>query len=520
MKEITLGRLIDAEDVIKASAGGWTGKLVTAITSDSREVIPGSVFFALNGSQTSGARFITESVARGAVAVVTDVEDTYYRALAEFVLLVPEARKTFALASRQYFNAPDDKMNIVGITGTNGKTSVAWIISEAFALLEKRPALYLGTLGARLVSEEQQNRSGQIVTLSWEDGKNTTPGIHQLWSILDWAQAQGAGLVALEVSSHSLEQERVYGLQFDVAAFTNLSRDHMDYHLTEENYGKAKEKLFKDLLVPGEKEGRSAVLNTDDQWGQAIYERLVDLPEGCRRLSVSEKINQADVHLVSAKLDQEETVLEVDFGGNRLVFGTRLIGAFNVSNILLASSCLWALGYQPQDVCSALGKVSSAPGRMQVVYRGEFTVVVDYAHTPDALERVQASLRPFCRGKLITVFGCGGDRDRGKRPMMAEIVSRYAQIGIVTSDNPRFEDPLAIIAEILAGFPCPSPKTSDFRWLSMPDRYQAVASAISLAEPGDLVLVAGKGHELYQEISGVKQPFSDVETVKRILNLQ
>jgi len=464
------------------------------LTADSRAVKLGSVFVAYPGTVRDGRTFIAEAIARGAAAVIWESEGFAWDARWE-VANIPVANlraRISGIAGEAYGN-PSDALWMAGVTGTNGKTSVSQWIAAALDALGRRAAV-LGTLGNGLVGERTEAR-------------NTTPDAIVLQRLLADYLRRGARAVAMEVSSHGLDQDRVAGIKYDVAVFTNLTRDHLDYHGTMEAYGEAKFRLFSARGLT------HAVLNVDDAWGARFARRLaagaLDVitfgsaaAETQPRLRASRvALSEAGVHF---RLEGEWGTGDVD---------ARVLGAFNVSNLLAVAGALLAAGVSFEEVVQALARLEPVPGRLERLGGGNLPlVVIDYAHTPDALEKALQALaavlasgeREARRGRLLCVFGCGGDRDAGKRPIMGEVAARLADHVIVTSDNPRNEDPRAIIAQVMAGVGARGAEAIE-------DRQVAIFAAVHQARPGDVVLLAGKGHETYQEIAGVRHPFNDRE---------
>jgi len=460
------------------------------LTTDSRAVKHGSVFLAYPGSRRDGRLFIGDAIARGAAAVLWEGRDFDWRPEWDVPnLAVEDLRGRASEIAGVVYGDPSAKLWMVGVTGTNGKTSVAQWVAQAFDGLGRRAAV-LGTLGNGLVGERAE-------------AKNTTPDPVVLQRELADYLRRGAKVAAMEVSSHGLDQGRAAGIKFDVAAFTNLSRDHLDYHGTMEAYAEAKFRLFQARGV-----GR-AVINVDADWGRLFAGRL--------RGTAVDVVGYglAGGRLRAAGFEQSEAGLRIriegDWGSGEVA--VPVLGAFNVSNLLAVAGTLLASGVGFEAALAALARLGPVPGRLQRLGGGELPLaVVDYAHTPDALEKALAAVRPVVAPgrRLLCVFGCGGDRDAGKRAIMGEAAARLADHVIVTSDNPRGEDPQAIIDQVLAGVLSGSVE-------AIADRQVAIFSAVHQAAPGDVVLVAGKGHETYQEIAGVRHPFSDAEVAAAAL---
>jgi UDP-N-acetylmuramoyl-L-alanyl-D-glutamate--2,6-diaminopimelate ligase len=467
---------------------------ITELTADSRDVRAGVSFAAFPGGRQDGRDFIAQAIAAGANAVLWERAGFAWRQewRVPNVPLAGLRERLGAIASLKY-GKPSERLWVVGVTGTNGKTSCSTWVAQALTRLGKKAAV-IGTLGNGLVGE-----GGSEL----DQPTHTTPDAIRLQKLFARFADAGADCVVMEVSSHGLEQGRVNGTAFDVALFTNLSRDHLDYHGDMASYAAAKARLF---AMPGLK---AAVINVDDEFGKLLAQSL-------RRSAVqviSYGIGSGD--LSAARLELTGGIgMDVAYGNDRLPLSSGLLGAFNAANLLGVIGVLLASGVTLAAAVQVASELVPVAGRLQQLGGGEQPLVaIDYAHTPDALEKVLAALRPVVTpgGRLICVFGCGGDRDRGKRPIMGEIAARLADIAIVTSDNPRSEAPGVIIDEIVVGM-----EGSKFE--VEVDRKQAIFNAIGRARPGDVVLVAGKGHEPYQEIQGVRHPFSDVEVAGKALS--
>jgi UDP-N-acetylmuramoyl-L-alanyl-D-glutamate--2,6-diaminopimelate ligase len=462
------------------------GALPRRVTSDSRRVEPGVAFAAYPGSQADGRAFVPDALARGASAVLWDPQGFTWDARWQRPNLAVERlqARLGTIADFLYGN-PSRQLWMVGVTGTNGKTSCAHWIAQAHDACG-RPAAIVGTLGNGLV--------GGVARAT-----HTTPDAAVLHELLAQFRAAGAQVVAMEVSSHGLDQGRVNGVHFDVALFTNLTRDHLDYHQTMAAYAATKARLFAwpDLRV--------AVVNGDDPFGA----QLIDDARGRGLRVLSYGLGVADIAASGLRMDGKGIALDVTTPSGKAQLRAPVIGAFNVYNLLGVLGVLLASDVPLDAAVKALAELESPEGRMQRLGGdGKPLVVVDYAHTPDALEKVLLATRPAVAadGTLVCVFGCGGDRDAGKRPQMGAIASRLADRVVVTSDNPRGEDPAAIIADITRGIDAAERQ----RVVTEADRRTAIHGAIAAAGPGDVVLVAGKGHERYQEHNGVRTAFSDV----------
>ncbi|MDQ2986342.1 MAG: UDP-N-acetylmuramoyl-L-alanyl-D-glutamate--2,6-diaminopimelate ligase [Armatimonadota bacterium] len=456
---------------------------VDSVTLDSRSACPGSIFVASKGTSLDGHDFIGDALASGASIAVSRLDVFEGRSPAVLVENSNEATWRF---SKQVYGDPSAKLKVIGVTGTNGKTTVAWVLRQALESLGQRTA-YMGTLGA-------------FVGQECIDTGLTTPFSPEINEFLARCANDGVDALTMEVSSHALAQKRVDGVEFDVAVFTNLSHDHLDFHTDFADYFAAKERLFFDL--PSRKELKS-VLNVDDPFGAQIARKI----GGAITFG-----DTGAVKLMEAHPGLDSLRMQVAYSGQKWEITAPLGARFNVSNSMAVLSALLALGYSPADSSRALASVSAAPGRFEPVENGRgVSVIVDYAHTPDALEKVLLSASELTGGRLICVFGCGGDRDKDKRPKMASAASSIASIVWVTSDNPRTEDPESIIADILPGLvPATESRVE-------PDRRKAIFGAIAEARPGDCVVVAGKGHEDYQIIGKEKTHFDDREVAAEAL---
>ncbi len=476
------------------------GVKITRLVTDSREVAAGDTFVAYPGAATDGRQFIGQAIANGANAVIWESEKfSWDESWKVPHLAVRDLRHHAGEIADFIYGGPSKKLWMVGVTGTNGKTSCSHWLAQSFGALGRKTAL-LGTLGNGFPGALQP-------TL------NTTPDAIRLHGLLAEYVGQGAQGAAMEVSSHALAQGRVNGVKYDVALLTNLSRDHLDYHGDMANYAAAKRRLFDWPQL------KHAVLNLDDEFGVDLAEKLQSagvevVGYGLTETALSHAeqngmrmVYCGDLKMTPGGLDLQ---LHTSWGAGQLK--SRLVGRFNASNLLGALAVLLVSEVGLTDAVRVLARVEAAPGRMQTLGGGDRpVVVVDYAHTPDALQKVLQSLREAAgKGRLVCVFGCGGDRDRGKRPMMGQVVANLADVCIVTSDNPRSEDPAEIIAAIVAGM-------AGCTYRIIEDRAEAISIAIGEARAADTVLLAGKGHETYQEIHGMKHPFSDIEVAQRTL---
>ncbi|HZT52143.1 MAG TPA: UDP-N-acetylmuramoyl-L-alanyl-D-glutamate--2,6-diaminopimelate ligase [Stellaceae bacterium] len=466
---------------------------IAGLTADSREVKPGFLFAALRGTRTDGTRFVGEAVARGAAAVLLadprPFAELARRAPPVRLIADPNPRRRLArMAAR--FHAPQPA-TLVAVTGTNGKTSVAWFTRQIWEFCGLAAAS-LGTLGI----------VGPGVT---ESGSHTTPDPVALHRTLQRLALAGISHVALEASSHGLDQYRLDGLALAAAAFTNLTRDHLDYHADMAAYLAAKKRLFSELLP----RGGTAVLNFDTAEGRALSAECRAWGQHVVGFGTAEN---ADLRLVATQPSATGQSIEIAVSGDRHALALPLLGAFQASNVLAALGLAIAGGAPPGAAVAALPRLVGVPGRMEHVasHPNGAPIIVDYAHTPDALETVLTALRPHCRGRLAVVFGCGGDRDPGKRPMMGAIAARLADRAIVTDDNPRTENASAIRRAILAAAPAAQ---------EIDDRRAAIRAGIAALAPGDVLLLAGKGHESGQIVGSTTLPFSDAAVAREAVSM-
>ena len=472
---------------------GSLDRAITGIVMDSRRVVPGNVFFALPGLRTNGGLHVAEALSRGAVAIVSDAPPATAPAKVTFIQ-VADPRAALARAARRVQGAPDRDLAVVGVTGTNGKTTVAHLIKH---LLEDGPRVgLLGTinydLGARIVPSFK-----------------TTPEAPEIFGML--AQMRGAGCreAVMEVSSHGIDQRRVLGLEFAAAVFTNLTQDHLDYHQTLEAYFQVKARLFTGETGPVPP---VCVINQDDAHGR----RLLDLvPAGSSRVVTYGESSGAAVRAENVELGFKETTFTVVWPEGRARVRSPLLGRYNVANVLAAVATAYGLGRNPHAFLARLSVFPGVPGRMERIEEGQdFNVLVDYAHTDDALRNALGMLRPITPGRLLCVFGCGGNRDRAKRPLMVRAVEDCADLALATADNPRGETVAAIFDDMRTGVSRPE----KFTWIE--DRRRALSLALDLCRPGDCLLVAGKGHETYQEFADTITPFDDRQIVRELIQLK
>ena len=463
---------------------------ITGMVMDSREVKPGDAFVAIAGFGAHGLKFVDQARAQGAVAILFEPPAPVDLPAPSDAIAVPNLRARLGELADRFHGRVTEAMTVVGVTGTNGKTSTVQLLAQAWTLRGIR----IGTLGVGLY--------GQVEPTGF-----TTPLVLKLHDLLAQLHEQGAQAVAMEVSSHALDQGRADGVHFDVAVFTNLTRDHLDYHGDMETYGAAKARLF---AWPGLK---AAAINLDDDYGRRLHAQV---PASLKPVGVSSRgAVGAALRADALRLDSAGIAFELVVGGESHAVRSPLLGRFNVDNLLAVAGALYALGDPVAQIASTLSQLQPIHGRMNRLGGDGIKplVVIDYAHTPDALEQALKSLRAHAQARLICVFGCGGERDRGKRPQMAAIAEANADFVIVTDDNPRAEDGDQIVADILAGF------TRAGGIVVQRDRAAAISRAIGEATPDDIVLIAGKGHEPYQEINGVQHPFDDTQVARHRLEV-
>jgi UDP-N-acetylmuramoyl-L-alanyl-D-glutamate--2,6-diaminopimelate ligase len=470
---------------------------ISGLDYDSRRIKPGDVFVAMQGESSDGNRFIDQAISAGAVAIVTDSATEKPRPNVAWAQ-VPHGRRALARLSANFYKKPAERLAITGITGTNGKSTTAFLIESILTAAGRKSAL-IGTI--------EYHVAGKTLP-----APHTTPEALELNRILNQALGQGATEVVMEVSSHALEQQRVYGIPFDVAVFTNLTRDHLDYHRTMEEYFASKQILFEGC---GTEPPRAALLNTDDEFGQKLVK--VSQKRGSEVLTYG--LGKVDFHAEKVDISPRGTRFDLITPKETIPLFSPLIGKVNVYNVLAAAGAAYARNCSSEVIAKGVATVVRVPGRFERVdCQQPFTVVVDYAHTDDALRNLTALAREFVhqagqKGRVITVFGCGGDRDRAKRPLMGEAAGRGSDFVVLTSDNPRSEDPLAIINDAMVGL-----QRAGAKYKTEPDRKAAITVAVREARPGDIVLIAGKGHEKVQITRDGSIPFDDVEVAQKILH--
>src|SRR3954463_15711355 len=473
-----------------SSVVGPTDRVVESIAYDSRRVQRNGLFVALRGEKVDGHQFIDQAVEKGATVLVTENEVQSPRATC---LVVDNTRAALADLAATFYQQPARRLKLAAVTGTNGKTTTTFLIKH----ICEKAGLRCGLLGT--VRYEIADRVLPAV--------RTTPESLDVYDLLGQMLSAGCKAAAMEVSSHALAQDRVRGLEWDVAVFTNLTQDHLDFHGTMENYFEAKARLFLELAGQKAKTKPTAVINLDDPYGAKLVDRLEKkIPVVTYGVGVHADFRASNYHPEFAG-----TSYQLDAHGKSYLVRVPLIGRFNVANSMAALAAASSMGIGLREAILSLGRSPQVPGRLEAVpAKRQFQVFVDYAHTPDALLNVVKTLRELEPRKLIVVFGCGGDRDRQKRPLMAQVCDQFADFSIITSDNPRKEDPDAIIAEAEKGF-----RSKNYEKIT--DRAKAIARAIELGQPRDIVLIAGKGHEAYQEFADHTIPFDDIQVARQAL---
>lgn len=462
---------------------------LSGLHNDSRQIKPGFLFFAYPGAAADGRFYIQQAMNAGATAIVYEPDAWDSQLPAELPCIpLPGLATRLAEIANRFYGEPSKKLKVTGVTGTNGKTTIAYQLAQAHALLGSK-STYIGTIG-----------QGDVTAL--EALNNTTPDALCLQQLFHGYVENSVQQVCMEVSSHALSQGRVDCIDFQQAIFTNLSHEHLDYHQNMSNYAAAKALLFAKPTL------KWAIINQDDAYSQFMQ----GTADSCQTISygINEGALVRALHW-EVSLKGTHLVLSSPWGEQELLINA--LGFFNIYNTLAVFASLLVSGYPVEAVVTTIAKLKAAPGRMEIVSHEPYTIV-DYAHSPDALENVLLTLQKVKQGRIIVVFGCGGDRDKTKRPMMGKIASQYADIVIITSDNPRTEDPLQIIASIESGI------SDQSNLYKISDRKQAIAKAIALADKEDIIVVAGKGHEAYQQIGHVRYPFSDQEVIHQLCSEQ
>ncbi len=493
---MTFQQLLQGAEVLSQSGN----PAITGVEYDSRRVRPGTLFVAMKGESSDGNRFIDQAIAEGAVAIVTDSLSEVPRPGVAWAQVV-HGRRALARLSANFYKRPAERIANSGITGTNGKSTTAFLIESILQAAGRKTAL-VGTI--------EYHVAGKVLP-----APHTTPESLELNRLLSEGLSQGVTEAVMEVSSHALEQQRVFGIPFDVAVFTNLTRDHLDYHGTMENYFQAKEVLFAGC---GTEPPRAAILNIDDEYGR----QLQKFCKNKNALVLSYGLAAGDFHAESVEITPRGTRFQMITPSETVPIWTPLIGNVNVYNVLAACAAGYARDCSAGAIAQGIFDLVRVPGRFERVDCGQpFTVVVDYAHTDDALRNLTMLARDFVaraglKGKVITLFGCGGDRDRTKRPLMGEAAGKGSDFVILTSDNPRSEDPLAIMNDAVVGL---QRSGVPAKYSMEPDRRKAIASALQMATPGDMVLLAGKGHEKVQITKNGIVPFDDVDVARESLKI-
>ncbi len=489
---MTIAELMKAIHPLEVS--GDLSAEVVDVTDDSRQVKKGSLFVAVKGTQVDGHRFTEPAWSNGAVGVV--VEDSLKShqdstaETARVTLVVEDSKQALGLLASRLHADPSSHLKMIGVTGTNGKTTVTHLIRALFDGIGKKSGV-VGTVG-------------YFIDKAFFPASHTTPGAVQLQELLDKMVQADLDTAILEVSSHALALGRVAGCEFDIAVFTNLTQDHLDFHVDMDAYFSAKQLLFTQMLTVEQKLKRKrAVVNVDDDWGAKLV-RTCSAPVWTYGIRGDADIRAHDINFSLAG-----TQFRVVTPGGSIGIQSQLVGEHNVYNILAAIGVGLESGMPLDSIASSLALVNNVPGRFERIDQGQnFTVIVDYAHTDDALLRVLLAAKSLREQRIITVFGCGGDRDKGKRPKMGQVAVRHSDLAILTSDNPRTEDPITILQDIEEGIlNVPQPMRSDYRMI--PDRREAIEAAIDAAEPKDIVVIAGKGHEDYQIVGANRLDFDD-----------
>ncbi|PIQ99816.1 MAG: UDP-N-acetylmuramoyl-L-alanyl-D-glutamate--2,6-diaminopimelate ligase [Nitrospinae bacterium CG11_big_fil_rev_8_21_14_0_20_45_15] len=466
---------------------GFSGDLereITGVEYDSRRIQPGNVFVAVSGLSQDGSKFIEEAVARGATAIVSEHPASNFETREDHptFIHVADARAALAQFSNEFYASPSDRLKLTGITGSNGKTTTSYLLESIFNAADKKTGV-LGTINYRY--------GGKIFPASF-----TTPESSDLNRMLGEMADQNIEHCFLEISSHALILKRAFGLNIEVGVFTNLTRDHLDFHETMDDYKNAKKLLF------GNNHVKKAVLNIDDPAGKEIFNEL-----SMERLSIGIH-SPADIFAENVRLSDKGTSFDLKTPSGNVAIDTSLLGLHNVHNLLTATAVAFLQGLVLADIVKGIRSLGSVPGRFESINLGQdFAVIVDYAHTDDALSKALHAARAVTKNRLIVVFGCGGNRDRGKRELMGQVALELSDYAIITSDNPRREEPQSIIDDILTGLPEDAREGDDYEICI--DRKSAIFKAIGLAKTGDLILIAGKGHEDYQIIGTEKINFDD-----------
>jgi UDP-N-acetylmuramoyl-L-alanyl-D-glutamate--2,6-diaminopimelate ligase len=483
------------EDGEIVAVRGELNRPISGITMDSRRVVPGNLFFALAGLRSDGANYIDEAIGRGAVAVVVSRIPLSIPAKVTFIQ-VADPRAMLARVAQRYFKFPDRSLQVVGVTGTNGKTTVTHLLKQFLNGDEK-----VGLLGT--ISYDLGNRSVPSF--------KTTPESLDIYGMLAQMRDAGCRSAVMEVSSHGIDQKRILGMQFGAAVFTNLTRDHLDYHKNFENYFEVKSRLFTGVGAPAPK---VAIVNLDDPYGMRLAEKLRSEHPELRLVTYGEHAS-AQVRAEQVSLKFKSSLFRLVWPEGSVQVESPLIGNYNVSNLLAAIATAWALGRDPVNLLPKIAAFKGVAGRMERIEAGQpFNVLVDYAHTDDALRNALGMLRTITPGRLLVVFGCGGNRDRVKRPLMVKAVQDFADYAFATADNPRSEGLPRIFEDMRQGVTAPD----KLSWID--ERRRAISLALDMAKPGDCLLIAGKGHESYQEFGDTVIPFDDRQVVRVLIGIK
>lgn len=455
---------------------------ITSVEYDSRKVCKGALFFCITGFKTDGHKYAEDAVANGAAALMV----TRKLDLDVPQILVKNSRRSMALISREFYGRPDEKLNMIGITGTNGKTTTTYMIKSVLETAGIKTGL-IGTIHNMIGKEE-------IAT------ERTTPESPDLFALLRRMAQEECECLVMEVSSHSLVLERVAGIEFDVSIFTNLTQDHLDFHETFDNYAQAKKKLFI--------QSKSGAMNADDGYHKVLMEGV-----DCVFSTYGIK-NKADVYAKNIEITPRGVTFDLGCSFGMVPISLKIPGIFSVYNSLSAATACLLLGQGLENIKTGLEAMPTVDGRFEVLGTADmpFTIILDYAHTPDSLENTLRTVKEFARGRIIPVFGCGGDRDAEKRPIMGEVAGKLSTFAIITSDNPRTEDPFKILESVEEGM-----KRTKCKYICIENRREAIKYSIENALPDDIIVLAGKGHETYQEINGVKYPFDEKVIVAELL---
>lgn len=483
---MTLASLLEGTATAAPISAAWDGVEVAGLDYDSRRIAPGFVFFAFPGARADGRDFARQALERGAVAVVSELPPP--EGLEARWIVAPHGRAALARAARNFYGAPDTRLGLTGITGTNGKTTTCYLIDSILRAAGHTTSL-IGTIEYQVAGERRH-------------AVNTTPESLDLMRLFDETLGRGGSHVTMEVSSHALALRRVFGIGFHTAVFTNLTRDHLDFHGTMEQYFAAKQLLFTGAGAPAPP---WSVINADDEWGRQLQAGSGSV--------LTYGIEGGDVRARQVQSGFDGLRFRVSHPGGHFDVHSKMVGHINVYNILAACSAGLSYGLDAAVIARGVEECRAVPGRFERVEEGQpFLVIVDYAHTDDALRNTIQVARALRPRRVVTLFGCGGDRDRAKRPLMGKAAAEASDFVVLTSDNPRSEDPVAIMNDALVGL-----RKFDTPHAVEPDREKAIRLAINEARPGDILLICGKGHEPYQEIGGVRHPFDDREAAARIL---